>query len=76
MSSPTHSNNEDTPTKEPFSSAGESKTGGSNILFGIVAAPFAAVGGLVDQVSRKFTRAEQQATKTIDTEEPTKTSEN
>lgn len=52
------------PTKEPFSSAGESKTGGSKTLFGIVAAPFAAVGGLIDQVSRKVTRA-------ADSEEPT-----
>ncbi|KAG2211059.1 hypothetical protein INT46_008185 [Mucor plumbeus] len=52
------------PTKEPFSSAGESKTGGSRTLFGIVAAPFAAVGGLIDQVSRKVTRA-------ADNEEPT-----
>lgn len=52
------------PTKEPFSSAGKSKTGGSNTLFGIVAAPFAAVGGLIDQVSRKVTRA-------ADSEEPT-----
>lgn len=44
------------PTKEPFSSAGESKTGGSKTLFGIVAAPIAAVGGLIDQVTRKITR--------------------
>lgn len=44
------------PTKEPFSSAGESKTGGSKTLFGIVAAPVAAVGGLIDQVTRKITR--------------------
>lgn len=45
------------PTKEPFTSAGESKTGGSKTLFGVIAAPFAAVGGLIDQVSRKVTRA-------------------
>ncbi|KAL9553898.1 hypothetical protein MBANPS3_003070 [Mucor bainieri] len=54
------------PTKEPFTSAGESTTGGSKTLFGIVAAPFAAVGGLIDQVSRKVTRA-------ADGEEPTPT---
>lgn len=47
----------DKPTKEPFSSAGESKSSGSTILFGLVAAPFAAVGGCVDQVSRKVMRA-------------------
>ncbi|KAI8645468.1 hypothetical protein BD408DRAFT_411486 [Parasitella parasitica] len=54
------------PTKEPFSSAGESKTGGSRTLFGVVTAPFAAVGGLIDQMSRKLTRA-------TDSEEPTPT---
>jgi hypothetical protein len=57
MSSTTNSADTENPTKDPFSSAGESKTGGSNTLFGIVAAPFAAVGGLIDQVSRKVTRA-------------------
>lgn len=50
MSSPT-------PTKEPFSSAGESKSNGSSTLFSMVVAPFAAVGGLIDQVSQKVTRA-------------------
>ncbi|CEP18900.1 hypothetical protein [Parasitella parasitica] len=54
------------PTKDPFSSAGESKTGGSRTLFGVVAAPFAAVGGLIDQISRKLTRATED-------EEPTPT---
>lgn len=44
------------PTKEPFTSAGESKTGGSRTLFSIVAAPVAAVGGLIDQVTRKVTK--------------------
>lgn len=51
------SNNDNTTkTKEPFSSAGESTTGGSNTLFSALAAPFAGVGGLIDQVSRKVTR--------------------
>jgi hypothetical protein len=49
------------PTKEPFSSADESSsTGGSSHLFKLVAAPFAAVGGLIDQVSRKVTRATEE----------------
>lgn len=52
MSSPSEN-----PTKEPFSSAGESKSSGSKTLFSLVVAPFAAVGGLIDQVSRKVTRA-------------------
>lgn len=71
-----NSTNPDHPTKEPFSSAGESKTGGSNILFSVVAAPFAAVGGLVDQVTRKLTRAGggEAPTKTTDDAKPTKTS--
>jgi hypothetical protein len=50
----------DHPTKEPFSSAGESKTGGNNTLYTVLTAPFAAIGGLVDQISRKVTRAGEQ----------------
>ncbi|KAI8083410.1 uncharacterized protein B0P05DRAFT_537169 [Gilbertella persicaria] len=43
------------PTKEPFTSAGKSTTGGNSILFSTIATPFAAVGGFVDQVTRKVT---------------------
>jgi hypothetical protein len=61
-------------TKEPFSSAGESKTGGSSVLFKVVAAPFAAVGGLIDQISRKVTRTgEQEPNPTPTTDTPTTT---
>lgn len=72
------SNNCNTETKEPFSSAGESKTGGSNTLFSTVAAPFAAVSGLIDQVTRKVTRvitggSSSNARVNTDQEEPTPT---
>lgn len=59
------SQNDQRPTKEPFTSAGESSAaGGSSHLFKLVAAPFAAVGGLVDQISRKMTRAAEEPTPT------------
>lgn len=64
----------DQPTKEPFSSAGESKTGGSNTLYTAIAAPFAALGGLVDQISRKITKAdEKDPSPTPTTDIPTST---
>jgi hypothetical protein len=43
------------PTKDPYTSAGESNTTGDKPLLGLVSAPVAAVGGLLDQVSRKVT---------------------
>jgi hypothetical protein len=58
------------PTKEPFTSPEKSSNDDKTIL-GLVGAPFAAVGGMVDQVARKITRADKHIEK--DKEETTET---
>ena len=70
-------NDPDHPTKEPFTSPEQSKTNGSNVLFKAVSVPFAALGGFVDQVSRKATQIispeDQKPTPTTDNPTPTTT---
>ncbi|KAI8886050.1 hypothetical protein K501DRAFT_283965 [Backusella circina FSU 941] len=58
------------PTKEPFTSPEKSNTNDTTLL-GLVGAPFAAVGGMVDQVARKITGADKRLEKDKEESEET-----
>lgn len=48
------------PTKQPFTSTQEeTKPGGKNTLFNLLAILFAAIGGALSQITQKFTRKDR-----------------